>query len=137
MNASIFLLAGSLALLGQSFPQQLPPEKPLPDVQAIQAWAGQMSWGGYRLDEYRWKGHQIVITRRAHTSGVESCSLNVFVKEKDGWINGIALRPFHGCWLEIEQKQDEILVVNSGTKDVVFRFSISGIDLQSFERPAK
>ena len=134
MRLLVITLFSWLSLLGQTESSKIV----FSNIQELKHWADANSWGGCRVDVVNHSGAEAVIVRRSHTSGIQSCSLSVFVKGKGGLIEALMLRGYHGYWIEFKQQGDSITLesfdqFNNKTFEIL-RFSIASLGLQSFEK---
>ena len=126
MSKSLLILlvfiACNFALLSQATPEQ----RSFADFQSLEKWS-KTSWGGSRLDKYSSNGNEVVVVRKANTSGVQSCETWVFAKNKQGWQEALKLKDFWGKWLDVSQDGDLVSIQFSVSKVEVVRFSIASI----------
>jgi hypothetical protein len=122
----------ALALALPTFASAPTATRSFENVDEIRNWAKTESFGGSEVDIVKHGDVEAAIVRRSFTSGVQSCVLSVFVKDKKAWVEAIGLRPFWGTWLGFKQSEDIVSVTVGKEAREVLRFSIS--ELRAHDR---
>lgn len=128
-SLAIFCITILVASAGEVSKYGLDGQRRFPDRVGVEEWAAKESFGGHSIAQISWKSCEVLIVRRSFTSGVESCRLSVFVREKDAWVEALTLRPFWGTWLEVQHEDDSVRILTSRTKREILRFSIGALQV--------
>ncbi len=122
----IHLIILATSILGSSQLLASEDESGFPDIETLEAFA-RSSWGGGEIELLENGDDQLAIIRRQFTSGVDSCILSIYTKQKQGWFRAIETNPVSNGYMSFEQDGDTVRFFDTDSNAEVFRVSISNL----------
>ncbi|MBI5426583.1 MAG: hypothetical protein HZA32_21105 [Opitutae bacterium] len=125
------LMVISAASLGLAERRGIGEERRFASRVELEKWAEKESFGGYSVRLFSWQKHELLVVERAFTSGVESCMLSFYVRDREEWVEAVRLRPWWGESLRVKQDEDVVRVLAGESEKEVGIVSISGLQVRT------